>query len=76
MPLNIGFTGLNFCLRSLHGTFSAQMGVGVGVILKCVLIEMFHESVDDTELIQLGLTGGLWSKRLCSISNLCLEIVH
>lgn len=50
MPLNIGVTGLNFRLRNLHGTFSAQMGAGVGVILKCVLIEMFHESADDTEL--------------------------
>ena len=39
------------------------------VLLKWILIEIFHERVVDTELIQVGLSGGLWSKRQCSVSD-------
>jgi len=32
------------------------------IILKWILIEILRERMDDAELIQVGLSGGLWSK--------------
>jgi hypothetical protein len=54
-------------------------GTNGRIILKLILIEIFRERMDDTELIKVGLSGGLFFPNGSAVSQtiipLCFELI-